>query len=398
MGTALLLATFDPGEKGRRMIADALHGAAETLFLPDLADASRHEALQRATILLARNTGNELRPSEPALLAGAKLIQFMTAGVDYIPLDALPPGVPVACNAGAYAAPMAEHALALALAAAKRLFVEHAALAQGTFNQFTPNRMLAGRVCGILGFGGIGVATARLMRAVGMRIHAVNRRGRSDEPTDWIGTDAQLGQLLESSDMLIVSAPLTRATRGMLGAAELARMKPDAILVNLARGEIIDEAALYAHLVANPGFTACIDAWWVEPVRHGAFRMDYPFMTLPNVIASPHNSASVPEARELALRSALANCRRVLEANRLGIWWMRRRRNCRRIRLPEQPKHPKWRRRAESPSRAHIPASPRMRGWLPWKETRTWTSAGHRGGLQGAQPSRPLPGASRQIA
>lgn len=312
MGSSLLVASFDPGERGRAVVPAALGGAADVVYLADLADEARAGVLRRATVLLARNTGTELRPSEPPLLAQAKLIQFMSAGVDFIPLDALPPGVPLACNAGAYAAPMAEHALALALAAAKRLFVEHAALARGTFNQFTPNRMLAGRTCGILGFGGIGVATARLMRALGMRVHAVNRRGRSDEPVDWIGTDAELGQLLESTHVLVISVPLMRATRGLIGAAELARMKPDAILINLARGEIIDEAALYAHLVANAGFTACIDAWWVEPVRHGAFQMDHPFMDLPNVIGSPHNSASVPEAREFALRNALANCRRVL--------------------------------------------------------------------------------------
>jgi len=309
---APLLVTYDMDAASRAIVAEVLNGAAEVVYLADLDDAGRAAALARAGALLARNTAKELRPGEAALLAGGRLLQFVTAGVDFVPLGEMPAGLPIAANGGAYAEPMAEHALAMVLAAAKRLFVEHRNLGAGSFNQFTPNRMLAGMVAGILGLGGVGVETARLMHGLGMTVHAINRRGAAEAPVDWIGTPDDLDRLLAATDVLIVSVPLTRTTEGMIGAAELARMKPDAILVNLARGEIVDEAALYAHLAANPAFTACIDAWWVEPVRHGEFRMDHPFLDLPNVIASPHNSASVAVWRQVALRRAVANCRLAL--------------------------------------------------------------------------------------
>ncbi len=310
--TNTVAVTFNVRPPERAALTDAIGGMAAMVYLTDLDDAGRTAALRDATAILARDTGRDLRPGEADAIQSARLIQFITAGIDFVRLDALPAGVPVASNGGAYAGPMAEHGLAMTLAAAKRLLIEQTALARGEFNQFTRNRMLSGKVCGILGFGGIGVATARLMRAMGMHIHAINRGGRSDEPTDWIGTVADLDSLLAASDVLIVSTPLTPATRDWIGARELGLMKTDAILVNLARGEIIQEAPLFAHLQANPTFFACIDAWWVEPVRHGAFRVDHPFLSLPNVIGSPHNSASVPGMTEAALRRAVANIRRVL--------------------------------------------------------------------------------------
>ena len=310
MPTLVVTYPMNPGD--RAVLVDALAGAADPIYLADLDDAGRAEALRDATVLLARNTAKELRGEEPGLIGNARLIQFVNAGIDFVPTKSLPPALPVASNGGAYAEPMAEHALAMALAAAKRLLVEHNALTRGEFNQHKRNRSLSGRVCGILGFGGIGEATARLMRAIGMRVHAINRRGASEEPTDWIGSIDQLDALLAVSDVLVISTPLTPQTLGLLGARELGLMKEDAILVNLARGEVIDEAALFAHLQAHPNFVACIDAWWIEPVRHGHFRMDQPFLTLPNVIGSPHNSASVPGTSAAALRRAAVNVHRVL--------------------------------------------------------------------------------------
>jgi phosphoglycerate dehydrogenase-like enzyme len=200
----------------------------------------------------------------------------------------------------------------MALAAAKRLFIEHDKLKAGEFNQRSPNKMLRGGVCGILGFGGVGHATARLMRAFGMNIHAINTRGHSDEPTDWIGTPERLDEMLAAADVFVVCTALTVKTEGMIGARQLSLMKDDAILINVARGEIIDEAALYQHLKSHPRFFAGIDAWWVEPVRHRRFAMGHPFLDLPNVIGSPHNSAGGGVWRDVSLRRAIANCKRAI--------------------------------------------------------------------------------------
>jgi phosphoglycerate dehydrogenase-like enzyme len=310
--TQTLLVTPDMDKASRTLLAGMIGSAARIVHLPDVAEEQRADALGSATVILARNTAKELRPGETALIGKAKLIQFLTAGIDYVPLSGFPVGVPIANNGGAYSESIAEHTVMMALAALKRLLVEHRKLEDGTFDQFRPNRMLAGAVCGILGFGGIGVATARLMRAFGAKVHAINRRGATDEPVDWIGSNADLDRLLAASDILVLSLPLTPATNGLLGARELALMKPDAVLINIARGEIVDEAALFAHLQRSPEFTACIDAWWIEPVRHGHFKMNHDFMSLPNVIASPHNSSSARGARDIALRRAAENVLRVL--------------------------------------------------------------------------------------
>jgi phosphoglycerate dehydrogenase-like enzyme len=307
-----LVITCRLSARSRAIVADELGGVADIVYLPEVALADRAEVLRRTGALLSHTTAGELKEEELPLLRGARLIQFTSAGIDWVPLSGLPPELPVAKNGGASAEPMAEHVLALALAAAKRLFVEHDNLKKGIFNQHVPNRMLAGGVAGILGFGGIGVASARLLRAVGMRVHAINRRGGSDEKVDWIAGPDRLDELLRAADLLVISLPLTRDSIAMIGARELSLMKEEAILVNVARGEIIDEGALYDHLRAHPRFFACLDAWWVEPVRHGRFAMGRPFLDLPNVIGSPHNSAGGGVWRDVSLRRAVANCRRAL--------------------------------------------------------------------------------------
>jgi len=312
MTAGKLVVTYPLTQRSRAIVAEELAGAAEAIYLDDLSPAERAPALCRAGALLAHDTSKELRPDEIALIGNARLLQFTAAGIDWVPTRFLPPGLPIAANKGGGTEPMSEHILALALAAAKRLFVEHDALKRGAFNQRSSNKMLRGGVCGILGFGNVGVATARLFRAFGMKIHAINRRGASEEPVDWIATPARLDDMLRAADVFVVCAALTTETQGMIGARELALMKDDAIFINVARGEIVDEAALYDHLKSHPRFFAGIDAWWVEPVRHGRFAMDHPFLDLPNVIGSPHNSAGGGAWRDEYLRRAVRNCRRAI--------------------------------------------------------------------------------------
>ena len=135
-----------------------------------------------------------------------------------LPLKQFPEDLPIAGNGGAFAEPMAEHGLAMTLAAAKRLFIEHDNLKAGEFNQFARNKMLAGSVCGILGFGGIGKAQAKLMRGLGMKIHAINRSGATDEDVDWIGTPDQLEEFLAASDVVVLSLPLSQWTEKLFNA------------------------------------------------------------------------------------------------------------------------------------------------------------------------------------
>ena len=312
MSAETLVVTYPLTGRSRAIVADELSGAAEAIYLVDLAPAYRAAALGRAGALLSHNTSQELQPDEIPLIRNARLLQFTAAGIDWVPTRNLPRELPIAANKGGGAEPMSEHIVALALAGAKRLFIEHASLTRGEFNQRSANRMLRGGVCGILGFGNVGIATARLMRAFGMKIHAINRRGESDEPADWIATADRLDEMLRVADILVISAALTSATKGLIGARELDLMKENAILINVARGEIVEEAALYEHLVAHPHFFAGIDAWWVEPVRHGRFATGHPFLNLPNVIGSPHNSAGGGAWRDEYLRRAVQNCRRAI--------------------------------------------------------------------------------------
>jgi len=311
MGQSVVV-TYTATTEERALFLDILGSSATLIFLNEIPPVQREQSLEQATALLAWNLPQEVSPREYTRLRQGAFIQLVTAGADHMPFANLPPHITVASNVGAYATPMAEHNMALILALAKRLLVEHKKLMHNEFDDATPTRSLFGATAGIIGFGGTGRATARLMHAFGMHIYALNQSGKSTMPTDFIGTMQDLEHVLRVSDVVLLSLPLTRATRGLIGARELAWMKADAILVNSARGAIIDEEALYTHVQSHPDFLLGIDTWWNEPLRGSAFRVEYPFLELPNVLGSPHNSALVPQVIVDAARQAAENVKRFL--------------------------------------------------------------------------------------
>jgi phosphoglycerate dehydrogenase-like enzyme len=302
--------TFEPQDEQRRVCEEILAPFGGIAFLAEAGEdpGGRAAILGPAEAVMTWLPDHELTEQDIGALTKIGLIQLVTAGADHVDFARLPDGARLAGNVGAYADPMAEHVLGMALALAKRLPRNHARLASGTFDLAQTLR-LRGRVACILGYGGIGRACASLFSALGMRIYAINNSGRADQ-ADRAGTLADLPAMLAAADVVVVALPLTRTTRGLLGARELGLMKPDAILINVARGAIVDEDALFEHLKAHQEFSAGIDAWWDEPGYGQTFKPRLPFLSLPNVIGSPHNSGivsgMVTEAVGMAARNVAA--------------------------------------------------------------------------------------------
>lgn len=297
----------------RERYADILGDIAQLSFLPDLDGAEREAALRAADALITLVPAREITPAEVATMEKLRFVQSLPTGIDHLPPDLFPRQIPMGNTAGAAAEAIAEHTVAMALAASKRLIVEHQRLASGTFGYGRPTRLLRGISACILGFGEIGRETARLLKALGVRVEALNRSGRTDADVDFIGTLADLDEALDRCDLLVVSASLNDETRGLISQERLARMKADATLVVVSRADIVDQTALYDHLAATPTFTACIDTWWAEKMDLDTpFAQDHPFLELPNVIGSPHNSGLVTGIPEELVRRAAENVRNFL--------------------------------------------------------------------------------------
>ena len=174
----------------------------------------------------------------------------------------------------------------------------------GTWKQFHVE-MLHGTTLGIIGYGGIGSAAAARAKAFGVRVVAIRRRSElspSDPLVDRFYSPAELNDMIAVSDHVLLSTPLTSQTRGMFGEAQLAAMKPSAVLINVGRGAVVDERALVGALQARAILGAALDVFEVEPLPEG-----HPLYALDNVLLSPHCADQVRDFLNLGYDAFFEN-------------------------------------------------------------------------------------------
>jgi phosphoglycerate dehydrogenase-like enzyme len=239
-----------------------------------------------------------------------KLIQLLSAGYDRADLEAARKSkVPLCNNGGANSVAVAEHALLLMLAVSRRLITQHSNVTAGRWhgNMAPTVHEVRSKVLGIVGLGTIGRKVARLALAFGMVVHYYDIARLSEAEEDALGVRFRLlPEILRGSDILSLHVPLNESTRAMIGAGELALMKPSAIIVNTSRGPVIDEKALTAVLAAGKLFGAGLDVFDEEPTPP-----DNPLLKLDNVILTAHLAGPTFESNITRLRNGFDNVQRV---------------------------------------------------------------------------------------
>ena len=267
--------------------------------------------LSEADIVL----GWAVRRSNFASASRLRWIQLTAAGVGSLLFPELVESPVIVTNArGLHAVSMAEHGLGLMLALSRKLHLARDAQARRHWSQDEqwrddpPIGQLAGATLGLVGFGSVGRALAHRAHALGMRVLAVRRRPEADPaPAEAQWGPERLGELLRQSDWLVLAAPLTDETRGVVGRDELAQMPPHAVLVNLGRGALVDERALAEALIAGRLAGAALDVFQEEPLPETS-----PLWALPQVLVTPHVSGLGPRFWERTCELFARNLRRWL--------------------------------------------------------------------------------------
>jgi glyoxylate reductase len=253
--------------------------------------------------LLTDRIDEELLAAAPRLRA----ISSCSVGLDHVDLAAASArGIPVGFTPGVLTETTAELALALLFAAARRIVEADRAVREGRWREawdpaWLLGRDLAGSTLGVIGLGAIGRAVASRAGALGLRVLGWSRSRRAVAGVEPV----ELAELLARSEFVTVHVVLAPETRGLLGAAELARLRPGAILVNTARGGIVDETALAAALHSGRLAAAALDVFEREPLPAGS-----PLLSAPHLILTPHIGSATVATRtrmaELAVENLVA--------------------------------------------------------------------------------------------
>ena len=308
----LLLIIADPAAP----FLTALSNIPEGVRMVVLADPEQLKvnAPQADAILFAHFDGGLLASVLP-LAARARWIHSLWTGVDWIPKpELLNHPAPLTNGRGVFRWPLADWVVAAMLFFA---FDLRRVVQQQQDRVWKPfvGATLEGRTLGIVGYGSIGRAAATRARPFGMKIAALRRRPslfEGDALVDLNYGPGQLRTLLAGSDYVVVATPLTAETRGLIGEAEIAVMKPTAVIINVGRGPVIDEPALIRALQSGVIRGAALDVFNVEPLPS-----DHPFWKMPNVLLSPHTADRVEGFLVPAFECFFENLDRFLNASAL---------------------------------------------------------------------------------
>ena len=252
---------------------------------------------------------------------GLRLIQKWGIGVDKIDLGAARArGIPVAITAGANAIPVAEFTLLLMLAVLRRLPYREAQLRDGEWNRARGDtrlqaRQLRGKLVALVGLGAIGRQVAKRLQAFDTEVRYFDIRRPTPAEEQSLGVRFQeLDALLPEADIVSLHVPYTPATRRMLSRERIARLRPGAIVINTARGEVVDEVALAEALVAGHLGGAGLDVFGGEPPAP-----DHPLLAVqvPGLVLAPHVAGSVFDNVANVARHAFRNIQRVLDGQPL---------------------------------------------------------------------------------
>lgn len=280
-------------ERGELDYYDTLPGSEERLI----------GRIGAAEVVLNIRASSKFTERVFAACPNLRLLSVWGTGTDHVDLAAAARhGVAVANTPGVSAVSIAEHALALLLAVARQIPRVDAATRRGEWAR-GQSVELFGKTCGIVGLGAIGRQFARLAGGIGMRVIGWTMHPR---PVDGVEL-VELEELYRTSDAVSLHLRLSRDTEGFLGARQLALMKKSTILINTARGAIVDESALVEALLAGRIAGAGLDVFGTEPIPAG-----HPLAALPNVVLTPHCAGITPEALEAGLRMAVENIREFL--------------------------------------------------------------------------------------